>query len=145
MYYLWSADEIGATADGRRKGEPFAANYSISLITRTDGPFSLLRSMTKPDLSKTINGGPLTLEFHDTIFKTPEAVAQVGQYVKQFVLMGGHQLQLNAVNADTLRAAQKNPEAYQQLIVRVWGWSGYFAELDEVYQNQIIKRMELMV
>ena len=142
MYYLWSADEIGATADGRRKGEPFAANYSISLITRTDGPFSLLRSMTKPDLSKTINGGPLTLEFHDTIFKTPEAVAQVGQYVKQFVLMGGHQLQLNAVNADTLKDAQKHPENYQQLIVRIWGWSAYFVELDRAYQDHVIARQE---
>ena len=142
MYYLWSADEIGASADGRRKGEPFAANYSISLFTRTDGPFSLLRSMTKPDLSKTINGGPLTLEFHDTIFKTPEAVAQVGQYVKQFVLMGGHQLQLNAVNADTLKDAQTHPEKYPQLIVRIWGWSAYFVELDRAYQDHVIARQE---
>lgn len=142
MYYLWSADEIGASADGRRKGEPFAANYSISLFTRTDGPFSLLRSMTKPDLSKTINGGPLTLEFHDTIFKTPEAVAQVGQYVKQFVLMGGHQLQLNAVNADTLKDAQAHPEKYPQLIVRIWGWSAYFVELDRAYQDHVIARQE---
>ena len=142
MYYLWSADEIGASADGRRKGEPFAANYSISLFTHTDGPFSLLRSMTRPDLSKTINGGPLTLEFHDTIFKTPEAVAQVGQYVKQFVLMGGHQLQLNAVNADTLRDAQAHPEKYPQLIVRIWGWSAYFVELDRAYQDHVIARQE---
>lgn len=142
MYYLWSADEIGASADGRRKGEPFAANYSISLFTRTDGPFSLLRSMTKPDLSRTINGGPLTLEFHDTIFKTPEAVAQVGQYVKQFVLLGGHQLQLNAVNADTLKDAQEHPEKYPQLIVRIWGWSAYFVELDRAYQDHVIARQE---
>lgn len=142
MYYLWSAEEIGASPDGRRKGEPFAANYSISLFTRTDGPFSLLRSMTKPDLSKTINGGPLTLEFHDTLFATPEAVAQVGQYVKQFVLMGGHQLQLNAVNADTLRDAQKHPEKYPQLIVRIWGWSAYFVELDRAYQDHVIARQE---
>lgn len=142
MYYLWSADEIGASADGRRKGEPFAANYSISLFARTDGPFSVLRSMTKPDLTKTINGGPLTLEFHDTIFKTPEAVAQVGQYVKQFVLMGGHQLQLNAVNAETLRDAQEHPEKYPQLIVRIWGWSAYFVELDRAYQDHVIARQE---
>ena len=142
MYYLWSAEEIGASPDGRRKGEPFAANYSISLFTHTDGPFSVLRSMTKPSLSRTINGGPLTLEFHDTIFKTPEAVAQVGQYVKQFVLMGGHQLQLNAVNADTLKEAQAHPEQYPQLIVRIWGWSAYFVELDRAYQDHVIARQE---
>ncbi len=142
MFYLWSAEEIGATPDGRRAAEPFAANYSISLITKTDGPFSLLRSMTKPNLGRTCNGGPLTLEFHDTIFKTPEAVAQVGQYVKQFVLMGGHQLQLNAVNADTLKDAQEHPDNYPQLIVRIWGWSAYFVELDKAYQDHVIARQE---
>lgn len=142
MYYLWSAEELGASPDGRRKGEPFAANYSVSLFAKTDGPFSVLRSMTQPDLSRTINGGPLTLEFHDTIFQTPESVAQVGQYVKQFVRMGGHQLQLNAVNAETLRDAQKHPEKYPQLIVRIWGWSAYFVELDRAYQDHVIARQE---
>lgn len=142
MYYLWSAAEIGASPDGRRKGEAFAANYSISLFTRTDGPFSLLRSMTRPNLRRTINGGPLTIEFHDTIFKTPQAVAQVGQYVKQFILMGGHQLQLNAVNAQTLHDAQEHPEKYPQLIVRIWGWSAYFVELDRAYQDHVISRQE---
>lgn len=142
MYYLWMADEIGATADGRRSEEPFAANYSISLFTETDGPFSVLRSMTAPDMSKVINGGPLTLEFHDTMFRTPDAVRQIGQFVKQFVLMGGHQLQLNAVNADTLRDAQAHPEKYPQLIVRIWGWSAYFVELDRSFQNHVIARQE---
>lgn len=142
MYYLWYADEIGASPDGRRKGEPLAANYSVSLFARPDGPFSLIQSMTKPDLSKTINGGPLTLEFHDTLFKTPEAVEQVGQFVRQFILLGGHQLQLNAVNGDTLRDAQAHPENYQQLIVRIWGWSAYFVELDRSFQDHVIARQE---
>lgn len=142
MYYLWSAEELGASPDGRRKGEPFAANYSISMFTKPDGPFSILRSMTKPDLTKTINGGPLTLEFHDTLFKTPEAVRQVGQYVKHFIQMGGHQLQLNAVNVETLCDAQEHPEKYPQLIVRIWGWSAYFVELDRSYQDHVIARQE---
>ena len=142
MYYLWYADEIGASPDGRRKGEPLAANYSISLFARPDGPFSLIRSMTRPDLTKTINGGPLTLEFHDTLFKTAEAVEQVGQFVRQFILLGGHQLQLNAVNSETLRDAQAHPEKYPQLIVRIWGWSAYFVELDRSFQDHVIARQE---
>lgn len=142
MYYLWMADEIGATPDGRRSEEPFAANYSISLLTKVDGPFSLIRSMTKPQLERACNGGPLTLEFHDSMFRTPDAVAQIGQFVKQFVLLGGHQLQLNAVNADTLHDAQAHPENYQQLIVRIWGWSAYFVELDRDFQNHVIARQE---
>lgn len=142
MYYIWAAKEIGASPDGRRKGEPFAANYSVSLFARPDGPFSIIRSMTKPNLERIINGGPLTLEFHSTIFKTKEAVEQVGQFVKKFIQLGGHQLQLNAVNAEVLKDAQKNPEHYPQLIVRVWGWSAYFVELDTAYQNHIISRQE---
>ena len=142
MFYLWSADEIGASPDGRRRGEPLGANYSISLFARPDGPFSIAASMTRPDLSKTINGGPLTLEFHDGMFRSADATVKVGRFVRQFVLMGGHQLQLNAVNADTLRAAQKNPEEYRQLIVRVWGWSAYFVELDRCYQDHVIARQE---
>jgi len=142
MYYLWSADKIGASADGRRKGEPFAANYSVSLHARPNGPFSIIRSMTKPDLKKVINGGPLTLEFHDSMFSTPDAVEKVGQFVRQYILLGGHQLQLNAVNAETLRDAQKYPEKYPQLIVRIWGWSAYFVELDRAYQDHVIARQE---
>ena len=142
MYYLWSASEIGASPDGRRRGEPFAANYSISLFAEPDGPFSIIRSMTKPDLKRTINGGPLTLEFHHAMFATDEAVAQVGQFVKQFIRMGGHQLQLNAVNAEKLHDAQAYPEKYPQLIVRIWGWSAYFVELDKAYQDHVILRQE---
>lgn len=54
-------------------------------------------------------------------------------------------MQLNAVNRDTLLAAQRHPEQYRNLIVRVWGWSGYFVELDRAYQNHIIQRMELQM
>ena len=50
---------------------------------------------------------------------------------------------VNAVNRDRLLDAQKHPENYRNLIVRVWGWSGYFVELNEVYQNHIIKRSEM--
>ena len=142
MFYLWLADEIGASPDGRRRGEPLGANYSISLFARPDGPFSIVQSMAYPDLSKTINGGPLTLEFHDTMFRAADATEKVGRFVRQFILMGGHQLQLNAVNADTLRAAQEKPEEYRQLIVRVWGWSAYFVELDKCYQDHVIARQE---
>lgn len=90
------------------------------------------------------NGGPLTLEFHDTVFKNEEGTAKVAKLVEIFVKNGGHQLQLNAVNRDKLLDAQKHPEKYPNLIVRVWGWSGYFSELDTVYQNQILKRLEFV-
>ena len=143
MYYIWQAREMGATPDGRHAGEEFAANYSPSLFTRLDGPFSIIRSFTKPDLSLVANGGPLTIELSDTLFRSPESIGKTAAFVQAFILRGGHQMQINSVNRDTLLDAKKHPEKYRNLIVRVWGWSGYFVELDECYQNQIIKRMEL--
>ena len=62
--------------------------------------------------------------------------------VRYFILRGGHQLQLNAVDLEKLRAAQADPDLYRQLIVRVWGWSAYFVELDKPYQEHVIARQE---
>jgi formate C-acetyltransferase len=145
MFYLRMAEEIGASASGRRNGEPFAANYSVNLFTKTDGPFSLIRSMTTPDLKLACNGGPLTLELHSSVFASEDATKVVGALVRQFILLGGHQLQLNAVNSDVLKDAQKHPEAYPSLIVRIWGWSAYFTELDKEYQDHVIARQEYTV
>ena len=142
MYYIWLSRELGATADGRKSGQPFAANYSPALDVRTAGVLSVIQSFTKPDLKKTCNGGPLTLEFHDTVFRNEEGINKVAALVKTYIALGGHQLQLNAVNRERLLDAKRNPEAHKNLIVRVWGWSGYFNELDEEYQNHVIKRLE---
>ena len=65
-------------------------------------------------------------------------------FVKSFIDMGGHQLQLNSVNPETLLDAREHPEKHRNLIVRVWGWSGYFVELSREYQDHIIKRSQLM-
>lgn len=143
MYYIWHAQDEPATADGRKQGEPLACNYSPSLFSRCDGPISIVKSFTKPHLKRVANGGPLTIELHDSMFRNPEAVRKVGQYVKSFIDLGGHQMQINAVNRDKMIAAKADPDHYRNLIVRVWGWSGYFVELDEVYQNHVIERMEL--
>ena len=85
------------------------------------------------------------MELHDTVFKNAEGEKKVAQLVKSYIDLGGHQLQLNAVSPETLRTAQENPEAYQGLIVRVWGWSGHFVQLDPCWQDQIIRRVSYSV
>ena len=72
--------------------------------------------------------------------RNQEALTKVAMLVRSFILLGGHQLQLNAVSRETLLDAQAHPEAHRQLIVRVWGWSGHFIQLDKSYQEQIIER-----
>ena len=145
MYYLWHADELGASPDGRRKGEPLGTNFSVSLFANVKGPVSVIGSMTKPHFERAINGGPLTLEFHQSLFTDEESVEKVGMLVKAFIDKGGHQLQLNAVNIDKLKDAQIHPENYRQLVVRIWGWSAYFVELDKEYQDHVISRQTYTV
>lgn len=142
MYYIWHSRALAASPDGRDAGEAFGCNYSPSLFTKCKGPVSILKSFSKPHLSRVVNGGPLTMELHDTVFRNEDSIRKVAMLVKSFFDMGGHQLQINAVNRDSLLDAQKHPEKYKNLIVRVWGWSGYFVELDKVYQDHIIQRME---
>jgi formate C-acetyltransferase len=145
MYYIWHANELHASPDGRLSGEPFAANYAPSLNVRIKGPLSVIQSFTTPDLGRVINGGPLTIEIHDSAFRHADGLTKVAQLVSYFVECGGHQLQLNAINRDRLKDAQAHPEAHRNLIVRVWGWSGYFVELDKPYQDHIIQRVEMGV
>jgi formate C-acetyltransferase len=142
MFYLWHAAELGASPDGRRKGEPFSANYSPSLFARVGGPLSVVRSFALPGLEKTVNGGPLTLELSQSVFRTPESLEKVAALVQLYIQLGGHQLQLNAVNPELLEAAQKDPENYPHLIVRIWGWSAYFVELEQEYQDHVLRRQQ---
>ncbi|MEG0996103.1 MAG: glycine radical domain-containing protein, partial [Clostridia bacterium] len=65
---------------------------------------------------------------------------KVARLVMSFIQLGGHQLQLNAVSRETLLAAREHPENYRGLIVRVWGWSGHYVQLDKAYQDQILER-----
>ena len=140
MYYLWHVNELDASPDGRLKGEPLGANFSISLFANVKGPISVISSMTKPHFLNLINGGPLTLEFYKSMFNDQESVKKVGNIVRFFIQRGGHQLQLNAVDINQLKDAQINPEKHKHLVVRIWGWSAYFVELDKEFQDHVIAR-----
>lgn len=135
----------GALPNGDNDGSGYGANYSPAITTKFESPTDVIKSFTKPDLKKVVNGGPLTLELHDSTFEAEDGIKKVAALVKTFIDLGGHQLQLNAINRETLLEAQKSPENYKSLIVRVWGWSGYFVELDEGYQNHVIKRTEYKI
>lgn len=145
MYYLWHANEIGASPDGRRAGEPFGTNFSASLFARIKGPVSVIKSFTKPHFQNAVNGGPLTLEFASSMFEGTESVKKVAALVKAYMDRGGHQLQLNAVNTKRMEDAQRHPENHRQLVVRIWGWSAYFVELDKEYQDHVMRRQQYEV
>lgn len=107
--YLWSAAKCPATADGRKAAEPYSSSFSPSLDVKANGLLSIIQSFTKYDMTEIINGGPLTLEIHDTVLRNDMGVEKTAQLVKAYITMGGHQLQLNSINRERLLDAQKNP------------------------------------
>jgi formate C-acetyltransferase len=148
MYYVWLVrgkegmrePVVGATAEGRRKGEFLGANLAPSNNAPIRGPLSVLQSFAKIPYRRVFNGGPVTMELSGGIFSDAEAVMKVGMLVRTFARLGCQQLQLNTVNLETLLDAKKHPENHKNLIVRVWGWSGYFCELAPEYQDHVIAR-----
>jgi pyruvate-formate lyase len=148
MYYIWLVTGhdgmhepvVGATAEGRHKGHPLGANLAPSQGAPIHGPFSTLLSFGKINYQRICNGGPVTIELSDSVFHLADSIHKVALLIRAFTAAGCQQLQLNSLNVDQLREAQRHPELYRNLIVRVWGWSGYFCELSPEYQEQIIAR-----
>jgi pyruvate-formate lyase len=148
MYYLWLASGhpgmrepvVGATADGRRNGELFSANLAPSPGVLVRGPLSTLQSFARIDYRRVCNGGPITMELSDSVFRDSESIRKVAMLVRVFAQLGCQQLQLNSLSLDTLLDAKAHPDRHKNLIVRVWGWSGYFCELAPEYQDHIIAR-----
>ncbi len=153
MYYVWLSQgkpgdkelPLGATAEGRRRGEFFSANLAPALNARVHGPISVLQSFAKIDYRKICNGGPITLELSDAVFQSDESLAKCAMLVRAFAQTGCQQLQLNTLNSETLLDAKAHPERHRNLIVRVWGWSGYFCELAPEYQDHVIARCQYTV
>ena len=87
-----------------------------------------------------MNGGPITVEFDPTSLADEENLRKLTALIRYFVQLGNQQLQLNVLNVETLKDAVRHPELHRNLIVRVWGWSGYFCELEPAFQQQIIHR-----
>ncbi len=131
---------LRATADGRKEKEFFSSSLSPAPGVRANGILSIFRTYGELPYHKVCNGGPITLELSPAYFRNADALAKGTQIIRAFVLAGCQQLQMNILDREKLIDAQKNPDRHRDLVVRVWGWSGYFTELDKAFQDQIIGR-----
>ncbi len=100
-----------------------------------------MKSVTKWDHTKT-GGTLLNMKFAPQVLKTQEDLKKMVQLIRTFFLLGGHHVQFNIVDTETLRDAQANPENYRNLLVRVAGYSDYFIDLHKDLQDEIISRTE---
>ena len=132
----------GATLDGRKASTP--TNEGISPVQGTDsrGPTATLLSVAKINHALCAGGTLLNQKFSPIAFGDLEQLAKISSLVRTFFSLKGMQIQFNIVSADTLREAQRHPEKYPNLLVRVAGYSALFTELDPEVQNDIISRTE---
>ena len=140
--YAPGGSYTGATPDGRLSGTVLPDGCaSPAQGTDTEGPTISLGSAMKINQDP-FNAMLLNMKMHPSALKTDEDLAKLASLVKTYLTNGGKHIQFNVVDNETLRDAQKHPENYRDLVVRVAGYSAYFNYLTKAVQNEIISRTE---
>ncbi|NBG88857.1 (2S)-3-sulfopropanediol dehydratase [Isachenkonia alkalipeptolytica] len=136
-----------ATPDGRKAGEPISDNMGP---VHTDGgshdiagPTALVNSLTKVDHSLATNGTLMNLRFPEEAVAGEEGRDNLASFIDEYLAKQAMHVQFNIMSAETMKAAQKKPEDYKDMLVRVAGYSAYFVELGKPLQKDLIQRTEL--
>ena len=141
--HVHSGYMTAATPDGRRRGTPIADGVGACHAADRSGPTALLRSVARLDHAEHWPAGnTCNIKFSKSSMSDEAGIARMRDLATAFMELGGQQLQINVVDADTLRDAQAHPEEHADLIVRVAGFSAYFTTLGVDTQNEIIMRTE---
>jgi formate C-acetyltransferase len=139
--HIYFGKVTGATPDGRKANTPLSEGISPVQGMDINGPTSVIKSAGKIDHLRT-GGTLLNQKFSPKFFTSESGIKNVMHLIRSYFRMGGHHIQFNVVSADTLRAAQNHPENYNNLIVRVAGYSDYYNNLGKDLQDEIIRRTE---
>ncbi len=132
----------GATAAGYKAGDILACNFSPTPGTDNAGPTAALKSFCSMGLNRLTGGAAMELKFHPSSVEGPAGIDALVSILKVFVEIGGFYMQVDSVSKDILLEAQKDPNHYSGLAVRVSGWSARFVTLNEEWQEMIINRTE---
>lgn len=132
-----------ASADGRYAGEPLADGVSPTSGRDQNGPTAALNSVAKLDHHIASNGTLLNQKFHPSALAGEEGLHNLSSLVRGYFDQKGMHVQFNVISREILIKAQKNPEKYKNLVVRVAGYSAHFVSLDKTIQEDIIARTEL--
>ena len=130
-----------ATPNGRFAWFAISDGTSPSQGADSQGPTSVIKSLGKLDQTKS-GGTLLNVRFVPSLLKRDEDLCKLASLIRTYFSMGGHHIQFNIVDTDTLLDAQQNPDNYKDLLVRVAGYSDYFNDMTSQLQNEIIARTE---
>jgi trans-4-hydroxy-L-proline dehydratase len=139
--HIYFGKVLGATPNGRLAGKSISDGTSPSHGCDVNGPSAVVKSLTKLDQSRS-GGTLLNLRFLPSLLKRDEDIRKLGQLIRSYFSLGGHHVQFNIVDTATLLAAQKNPEDYKDLLVRMAGYSDYFNDMNADLQQEVIDRTE---
>jgi formate C-acetyltransferase len=139
--HVYFGSLTGATPDGRKAGQPLSEGISPVQGADRHGPTAVIRSAAKMDHVKT-GGTLLNMKLTPALLESEDGIDKLSHLVRSYFKLDGHHLQFNVVTAETLRAAQADPGAHRDLIVRVAGYSDYFCDLSPELQEEIIGRTE---
>jgi len=139
--HVYFGKVTGATPDGRKASDPLSEGISPVQGADREGPTAVIKSASKMDHVRT-GGTLLNQKFTPHLLADDDGIDKLAHLIRSYFKLDGHHIQLNVISADTLREAQKHPEKYRDLIVRVAGYSDYFVDIGVDLQNEIIKRTE---
>ena len=139
--HIYFGQVTGATPNGRKAGEPLSDGISPSQGADRNGPTAVIKSVAKLDHART-GGTLLNQKFMPQLLQDEKGLDNLGHLIRTYFKLGGHHIQFNVVDAQTLRNAQKTPEKYRDLIVRVAGYSDHFVDIGKKLQDEIIARTE---
>ena len=132
---------VGATPDGRRAREQLADGGLSPMGGRDElGPTAVLKSVSKLDNLLLSNGSLLNLKMMPSTLEGEQGLNKLADFLLAFMRLKLLHVQFNVVNVETLLAAQKNPQDFAGLLVRVAGYSAFFVELSREIQDDIIRR-----
>ncbi len=138
--HVYIGEVTGATPNGRLRGETLSDAIGPSQGKDTGGPTKLINSILKLDNTKVTGAFALNLKLNPSLVKGTDGENALGTLVKAYFAGGGPQLQVNFVDAEVLKLAQKEPDKYRDIVVRIAGYCEYFVNLDVSLQNEIIQR-----
>lgn len=133
---------VGATPDGRKAGEPLADGVSPVRGADSSGPTAATNSVAKLDHFIASNGTLLNQKFHPQALQGDNGLKNLAAVVRSFFDNKGMHVQFNVIDKETLLEAQRKPDQYRDLVIRVAGYSAQFIALDTAIQNDIIMRTE---
>lgn len=137
-------EKTAALPSGRPAGEPMSKNMCACVSMDRNGVTALMNSVLKIDMSQYPCGTCLDLMLHPSAVAGAEGIANIAAVIRTFIAKGGSGLQFNIFDASTLRDAQKHPEKYHNLQVRVCGWNVRFTDLTPQAQETFIAQAEAL-